>query len=167
MWYWPPQVSHFKLLLWRALFSIYMLALGHIIHMHNISLPFYMADTQIYLSCNPANSFIEIGLGQLRTLRSRCLLTLVKYEQSWDPATCMYNCFLKQLQSRQALCEKGWIKIPCHYIIHLVSKNDGTWQQFPFSSDLDQTVFFQSYHCAQRGVHMVKAGPFMPWQGGI
>lgn len=44
-----------------ALFSIYMLALGHLIHRQNIGLHFYTADTQIYLSSRPANSFTEIG----------------------------------------------------------------------------------------------------------
>lgn len=42
-----------------TLFSIYMLALGHLIHRQNIGLHFYTADTQIYLSCTPVNSFTE------------------------------------------------------------------------------------------------------------
>lgn len=61
-WYWQVQVSHVTVShRCGTLFSIYMQALGHLIHRQNIGLHFYTADAQIYLSCSPANSFTETG----------------------------------------------------------------------------------------------------------
>lgn len=40
---------------------VYMLLLRHVTHSHNVSFHFYVAGSQVYLSCNPVNDLIEMS----------------------------------------------------------------------------------------------------------
>lgn len=70
VWYLQLQVSHLKELPWKALFSIYMLELEHVIHGQSVNLHFNMADTGIYLHCESVIFANRSRLLTVKILRS-------------------------------------------------------------------------------------------------